>query len=133
MMYSDIMSRRVVKFGGSTLSVDDNVATFVRWLSGQPAAQTIVVVGGGTDVRLIAEEQLEDDFGDEEAHWRCIDVMHRNARLVQVETGASQWLERLSELTPPSGQAETLFLDPRQFMKDDARGKSPLPVSWDVS
>jgi aspartokinase-like uncharacterized kinase len=127
------MARRVVKFGGSTLAIDDYAESFVRWLSREPAAQTVVVVGGGIDVRRIAEEQLEEDFSDVEAHWRCIDVMRRNAERVQAQSGDAQWLARLSELPAPGDAAETFFLDPRQFMEDDARGKSPLPVSWDVS
>jgi aspartokinase-like uncharacterized kinase len=127
------MARRVVKFGGSTLSIDDYAESFVRWLSREPAAQTIVVVGGGIEVRRIADEQLEEDFSDVEAHWRCIDVMRRNAERVQMQTRDSQWLARLSELPAPGDGAATFFLDPRQFMEDDARGKSPLPVSWDVS
>jgi aspartokinase-like uncharacterized kinase len=127
------MARRVVKFGGSTLSAWDHRESFARWLSIQSPAQTIVVVGGGCEVRRIAEAQLAEEFSDEEAHWRCIDVMRRNAERLRSQMPDSPWLERLDELPEPSGVDETYLLDPRRFMEEDARGKSPLPASWDVS
>lgn len=127
------MFRRVVKFGGSTLSASDHAGLLSKWLGAQQPAQSIVVVGGGDEIRRIARRQQEEHFSDDEAHWECIDVMRDNTR--RLHRKLPQWLSlaTIAELPPPDGQGQTYLLDPRSFMEDDAKQRSPLPESWDVS
>jgi 5-(aminomethyl)-3-furanmethanol phosphate kinase len=139
--------RRVVKIGGSLFDhpawMDDlgqlaENRTWVddveRWIRSQPAATTLVVMGGGDAVDEVAAEQRTAGFSDAEAHWRCIRVMALHAR-------------RMAERMP----AWPLILDPREldgavvgstfvlradaFMEavDAVLGLGALPESWDVS
>jgi probable H4MPT-linked C1 transfer pathway protein len=124
---------RVVKFGGSALSLETYAERLRAWLARQSPLGSIVVVGGGAEVRAIAQEQLEEHFSDVDAHWRCIGVMHQNAKELQSLMPGSKWLADASELPESVEPGSVWILDPQRFMQDDARTRSPLPESWDVS
>lgn len=128
-----LMPRRVVKLGGSSLSKTDYADRLRCWLAGQPAAQSIVVVGGGASVEKIAARQRREEYDDARAHWECIDLMRRNAERLLLQSPEFVRLTTLEELPTGNGQAIVYVLDPRRFMEADARCVAPLPESWDVS
>jgi 5-(aminomethyl)-3-furanmethanol phosphate kinase len=132
MAMSDVVRRRVVKLGGSSMSAD-YAALLRRWLAVQPAVETIVVMGGGREISSVAKAQQLEEFDDAEAHWLCIEVMRQNAQNLIRQMPEAKWLPCCSEL-PSVGESTTLWIvDPWRFMLDDARTKTPLPESWDVS
>lgn len=111
----------------------DYASLLRRWLAEQPAAETIVVMGGGREISRVARAQVHDEFDDAEAHWLCIEVMRQNAQKLIQQVSEAKWLPCCSEL-PPAGESTTVWIvDPWRFMLDDAKTKSPLPESWDVS
>lgn len=125
---------RVVKFGGSALTMAEYVEKLRRWLKMQAGKATIMVVGGGSEVREIAMEQQEEHFSDEEAHWRCVDVMLANAKELLAEMPEGKWLADVDDLAKQAEAGTVLIVDPRRFMELDARRiKGRLPESWDVS
>lgn len=126
------LRRRVVKLGGSSMSAD-YASLLRRWLAVQSPVETIVVMGGGREISRVAQAQVREEFDDAEAHWLCIEVMRQNAQKLIQQIPDAKWLPCCSEL-PPAGMSTTLWVvDPWRFMLDDAKTKSPLPESWDVS
>lgn len=124
--------RRVVKLGGSSMSTD-YASLLRRWLAVQTPVETIVVMGGGREVGRVARAQQREEFDDAEAHWLCIEVMRQNAQKLVQQMPEAKWLPCCNEL-PAAGETTALWIvDPWRFMLDDAKSKTPLPESWDVS
>jgi aspartokinase-like uncharacterized kinase len=120
---------RVVKVGGSLLDLDDLADRLRCWLSGEPEASNVLVVGGGRRVDLIRAARSEPT--EVEAHWLAIDAMLANSRDLLSKLPEARWFERVQEICVCS----VGILNPVAFMQyDDARHPlGPLPASWSVT
>lgn len=129
------IKRRVVKIGGSLLELENWPIDVNRWLTSQPAACSLLVVGGGYPVRAIAAEQRRLGLDDVSVHWRCIREMRGHAQALAAMMPRWEWMCHLAELEFETNAAMTFVVDPWTFLKDDDARLSeiPLPESWDVS
>ena len=84
------MPRRVVKIGGSLLTMPDVAIGVERWLDRQPAASTLIVVGGGPPVDSIRELAELFPYPQEMLHWLCVDLLDASFRLMHAQQ--SRWL-----------------------------------------
>ncbi|MCA9131267.1 MAG: hypothetical protein KDB22_29485, partial [Planctomycetales bacterium] len=72
---------RVVKLGGSLLTLPSLREKFLRWCYDHPHPLSLIVVGGGTVVDAVRAIDQANPIEDEFAHWLCIDLMRHTARL----------------------------------------------------
>ncbi len=131
--------RRVVKVGGSLLLQSKLAESLREWIAGQPAAQTLVIFGGGELIEAIRRlDQLRP--GDPgEVHWRCVELLQATFDI------ASSWLvdwpridttgdfdEALAAIT--SGSPATL-VSVRSFYRRDSGSDSgsQLPLNWSTT
>ena len=146
--------RRVVKVGGSLLLQSKLAESLREWIAGQPAAQTLVIFGGGELIEAIRRlDQLRP--GDPgEVHWRCVELLQATFDI------ASSWLvdwpridttgdfdEALAAIT--SGSPATL-VSVRSFYRRDSGSQlrrdpgdsgsqlpgdsgSQLPLNWSTT
>ena len=80
---------RVVKVGGSLLNVQNLGGRLARWLSMQPTAVNLLVVGGGGLVDTVRDLDSKHRFDPEFVHWHCVELLDKTAAI-------------LSELLPQS-------------------------------
>ncbi len=69
---------RVIKIGGSLLTLRDLPVRFANWLQREPASVNLLLMGGGAEVRRLQSEQSCRGLSMEAAHFCAIDAMHRN-------------------------------------------------------
>jgi aspartokinase-like uncharacterized kinase len=124
--------RRVIKLGGSLLDWPELPSAFADWLSVQPPAANVVVVGGGTIVESLRTLDRAVSLGGEAAHWLAIRAMSLTAALAADLLSARSLAKTIEELQPSAGEALEV-LDVEQFMRADAAGDDPLPCNWQVT
>ena len=125
---------RVIKLGGSLLSMDRLGEVLHAWLESQSPATNLLVIGGGSLVDAVQIEAEADGLSDDLAHERALRAMGQTARQ------AAEFLEDPWRIASPEDawQAEgrlLLLLDPVRFEEEwnrEDQGK-PLPRSWDVT
>lgn len=66
---------RVLKLGGSLLTRKEWPQRLRAWLSGQPAALNLLVVGGGEIVEAVRDLDSVHQFSPAFAHWLCVDLL----------------------------------------------------------
>ena len=81
---------RIIKLGGSLLSLDDLSQRFHSWLESQPPARNLVVVGGGETVEAIRELDAIHRFPAVLTHWVCVDLMSVTASLASELLGLGE-------------------------------------------
>ncbi len=125
--------RRVVKLGGSLLSIPELHQRVWQWIGQQPEMPTLWLVGGGALVETLRQWQtiqVGRPFADEDAHWACIDLMSVTARMFG--SLFPQWPIVSSPGTVQghidSGQSNLVF-DCSEWIK----GVSNLPCDWSVT
>ncbi|MEZ6138547.1 MAG: hypothetical protein R3C53_26995 [Pirellulaceae bacterium] len=89
---------RVIKLGGSLLTLPNLREKFHRWCRDHPHSLTLIIVGGGEVVEAVrvvdAANRLPEDF----AHWICIDLMQYTARIAHGILGNVEIYETRDEL-----------------------------------
>ena len=81
---------RIIKLGGSLLSLDDLSQRFYTWLESQPPARNLIVVGGGEAVEAIRELDAIHRFPASLTHWICVDLMAVTASLASELLGLGE-------------------------------------------
>ena len=138
---------RVIKVGGSLLTLDELPSAFSRWLAAQPAARNVVVVGGGEMADAVRVADARFELGDEVCHELCLQLLGVSSRLfagiLQQHDSNSDvrlfdsFLELQLAIFKSSTPAVWSF-DPGDFVRADeaaerAAGREPLPHSWEVT
>lgn len=100
------MKVRVVKLGGSLLARHDWPLRLRKWLSAQPAASTLLVIGGGELVESVRQLDSVHHFPAEFVHWLCIDLLDQTAKianwlvpecsLIETEDELQIWLSKVA-------------------------------------
>ncbi len=132
------MMRRVVKLGGSLLTLPGLKATFGNWLSRQPVARNLVIVGGGDMVEAVRTLDSIHHLPSYLTHWSSIDLMHTTCSLAQAILGIAEMVDRPSTLEQwlqlgDSGaqQNAIALVSPRAYRSSIA--ESGLPETWDMT
>jgi aspartokinase-like uncharacterized kinase len=130
---------RIIKLGGSLLSLDDLRPRFHAWLQTQTPARNLIVAGGGQAVEAIRELDAIHHFSAALAHWICIDLMSVTATLaselldlerpIATERGLSEFLTRTSASPAIACIRPTAYYTPLIA----ASKQCTLPESWDCT
>lgn len=128
---------RVVKLGGSLFEFDELVPRLRAFLN-ESAAETLVVVGGGPWAEAVRDVDRRFALGEEASHVFAMQAMRLSARVLsrllpelKWADGVGDWQTRRQQVADPS---TAWIVDPMTFlMRDDARQRTPLPPSWDVT
>ena len=131
---------RVVKVGGSLLDMQNLGQRLASWLSAQPPAVNLLVVGGGGLVNAVRDLDSKHHFDAEFIHWQCVDLLDKTSaifdellprslehRLIRQREELSSYLDSYDK------QSSSLaVVSPAAFY---ARGGSEevLPSSWDTT
>ncbi|TWU45907.1 Amino acid kinase family protein [Novipirellula aureliae] len=94
----NIQRVRVIKLGGSLLSLKNLQETFHRWCRENPHPLTFVIVGGGGIVDAVREINAANPIPDKFSHWLCIDLMRHTARLAHQILGNVDLYETMHDL-----------------------------------
>jgi aspartokinase-like uncharacterized kinase len=131
---TSVVSRRVVKIGGSLLDWAD-LATHLRaWFDHQPPAQWLAIVGGGRLADALRDAHRTHGLTDELSHWLCARAMAIHAEMLASLLPGARWPASLDELSQAEIAPGLWFVDPVRFLaRDDALSPRPLPASWDVT
>ena len=123
---------RVIKVGGSLLEWPPLATSFRRWLSLEPPAANVVVVGGGRIVDILRTIDRAQRLSPEISHWLAIRAMSLTAALFSEILCEATLVHTLEELGPSSAQGMHVF-DVERFMREDAGGDDALRCTWDVT
>ena len=74
--------RRVVKIGGSLLTRQDLPLVLPNWISQQPPAETLCIVGGGAVIDAIRQLDEIHSCDPAKIHWMCVDLLQTTFQLV---------------------------------------------------
>ena len=135
------MNIRVIKLGGSLLTLPDLKQVFSHWLSQQSNAVNIIVVGGGKLVNDIRAEHERAPLDDTEAHWRCIDAMSENSQTIAAAFQLGplvrnyQQLRKLLTQDSLNKTATNIIFDPQDFLANHEPqiAGTPLEIGWHVT
>jgi len=118
---------RVIKLGGSLLTLPDLTARLERWLPRQPPMFNLCIVGGGQPVQKIRD--LDCSVDSSESHWSAVQQMDMHAR--SLSQRSSNWIF-FDSLNPHSfiSTAAINFFGVENWLRFEI---SCLPESWDVT
>ncbi|WP_164100430.1 amino acid kinase family protein [Candidatus Laterigemmans baculatus] len=129
------LKRRVVKLGGSLLSNPRLTAAVGAWLARQPAAQNLVVVGGGETVEAMRNLSRLFPLDDVAMHWRCVRLLRATfeifAELFPDWQPVAQ-CERLEELLKVSPRPGEWLIAVDAFYSPGTHDAG-LPVGWETT
>lgn len=123
---------RVIKLGGSLLSVQETPRRIRGWLESESALQVtcdlestrnIWIVGGGEMVNTVRDWDAKFSLETESLHWLCVDLMDLNARLLSA--WFSQWPIWDHQQAFPSQSNQILLT--RDWL---GQQENSLPKSW---
>ncbi|MEI7460487.1 MAG: hypothetical protein WCK15_13835 [Pirellula sp.] len=130
---------RVIKLGGSLLTMPNLKQKFQRWWRENPHPLTLIIVGGGPAVDAVRQVHLANPLSDEFAHWVCIDLLQHTARIAHQILGNVDLIETMDDLqqsfsdsnvkstTPIIAVVQVAICFAREYPN------MGLPESWDVT
>lgn len=130
---------RVIKLGGSLLTMPNLSAVFHRWCRANPHPLTLVIVGGGAIVDAVRQINDTNPLDEQFAHWLCMDLLQHTARLAHRILGDVEIYETAGELQQAFSAAKTRAYPPviaiAQVGIAFARNRpnQGLPASWEVT
>lgn len=130
---------RVVKVGGSLLTLPDLAARLVKWQAKQPRGVTVYLVGLGEIGDCIREYDGRFKLLPEQSHTMCLEALAVSARLLHAllpsqAIWTDDWQVLSSRNFPTEEQREYVFSPTLFFMNQEPlQSGDPLPVGWDVT
>lgn len=131
---------RVVKVGGSLLDVPNLGERLVSWVSQQPSAVNLFVVGGGGMVDAVRDLDSKHHFDANFVHWHCVDLLDKTSAILNELLPRSlehRWIRLRQELGSflDSGDKQSpsvAVVSPAAFY---VRGESEelLPSNWSTT
>jgi aspartokinase-like uncharacterized kinase len=130
---------RVIKLGGSLLTMSNLKQKFQKWWRENPHPLTLIIVGGGPAVDAVRQVHLANPLSDEFAHWVCIDLLQHTARIAHQILGNVDLIETMDDLqqsfsdsnvnstTPIIAVVQVSTCFNREYPN------MGLPESWDVT
>lgn len=127
-----MISRRVIKLGGSLLMQTDWPVWFARWRAAEPPALDIVISGGGKFADLVRQHTVQHGLSDETAHQSCLDCMAILAKIA-AELLSAPLVDSLAVIGQYREPA-LVVLDVRNFLaREELRHARPLPHDWSAT
>ena len=130
---------RVIKLGGSLLTMPNLKQKFQKWCRENPHPLTLIIVGGGPVVDAVRQVHQANPLSERFAHWVCIDLLRHTARIAHEILGNVDLYETKDDLQQPfSGSkvnSPTPIIAIVQVGTCFARmyPNMGLPESWDVT
>jgi aspartokinase-like uncharacterized kinase len=89
---------RIIKLGGSLLTLKDLRQRLDTWLAKQTSARNLLVVGGGAAVESIRELDALHHFPPKLTHWTSVEMMAVTATLASQVLGLERPISTEAEL-----------------------------------
>lgn len=132
---------RVIKVGGSLLDLPDLPLRLNDWLTDQPLAHNVLMVGGGPLVEQVRQWHCgqqsaeKEKFDEVTAHWICIDLMSVTARVLHAWLPDLKFTAEMRLLKRRVHDAgETLFDVAKWLRREEATLPGiRLPCQWEVT
>jgi aspartokinase-like uncharacterized kinase len=121
----------IVKVGGSAFRLPDWPERVATWLGKRPAAQHILIAGGGAvadEVRRLTAALRWDDVS---THWLAVKAMTFQSHVLAAGIRGTAVESSLEACRARLRSAPAVILDPYEILASDA-GRS-LPVGWHVT
>ncbi len=122
--------RRVIKIGGSLLLRDALSDSIQAWVSGQPPAQTIGIVGGGELIDAVRRLDAAVPSPSSWVHWQCVGLLRTTFEWLGPQldgwhlASTPEQFERLKRC--PECRSHLAAVDAFYH----AATESPLPEDW---
>lgn len=134
---------RVIKLGGSLLTLPDWHERFQRWLASEPPATNLLLIGGGELVDVLRREQERFPYSEKVMHDTALVVMDINAALAVARLPGARLLQTSAEIKRPlppvidrglNGAAAIHVIHITSWWKAAAAsGESLPPETWDTT
>lgn len=108
---------RIVKVGGSLLELPDLSRRIASWLQLQPAACYLFICGGGNRVDEMRMQTTSHRLTESDVHWKCIEIMAENARIMESVIPGAQVTESLSSFASAS-KFDLFIFAPTQWLRE---------------
>jgi aspartokinase-like uncharacterized kinase len=125
---------RVVKVGGSLLTVQQLEEALRMWLAEQPQGTNVLLVGGGAAADAVREASRRTELSDEESHWLAMGAMDQSTNGMQSLFPEAVAVQSLAEIRA-ADCGELLIIRPSALLRQESieLGPERLPHSWSVS
>lgn len=151
------MQLRVVKVGGSLLSLPNLGDCLRRWLASEAPAASLLLVGGGPPIDALRALATSYRYDEQFLHWLCIDAMDISYRLLAEQLPEWKRVRTAAELTQivedarhcnvrrghpglnrqrsPSAISIRGLVSPAAFYTRESEAGLPYrpPLSWDTT
>ena len=123
---------RVIKLGGSLLTLPDWHERFLRWLDSEPLATNLLLVGGGEMVDVLRREHERFPYTEKTMHDAALAVMDINAELAVARLSGSRLLQNVAELELLATALHVIRIT-SWWKAAVARGETLPPETWDTT
>lgn len=127
----------MVKVGGSLLQFPGLSHQLSAWLSAQPAADYVLIAGGGVLAEAIRRIDATQGLGEESAHWICVRAMSVTARMLAAILPTATLLDDLramhSKRNRSARSVSILDVEPFLLQSEQDHEGVKLPPAWSVS
>ena len=135
------MTVRVTKLGGSLLLSPRVGERFMRWISLEPPALSLVVVGGGPLVDAVRELATLHNYEEQFLHWLCVDLMQASHRLFAAQVPDCTLINHKAELQEAVDRYAqqkarcVALVNVSAFYSRESEAELPLrlPCSWETT
>jgi len=125
---------RVVKVGGSLLTLDNLGHKLRTWLDLQSPAVNVLLAGGGTAANLVREADRQFCLEEERTHWLAVQAMSLTANLLHALLPEADMVGSLSVIRAVAG-TPWLIVDPEKLLRLETEklGAERIPHNWHVT
>lgn len=127
---------RVVKLGGSLLTLPDLTYRIRKWIKLDPQHINLWVIGGGNLVEVVREFDRVHPMAPEFIHWFCVDLLAKTSELVLNLLPEFSLVDSQSTLERLSQDAQRTpgdFIVPPQLFYDRHISDCSLPQNWQTT
>jgi aspartokinase-like uncharacterized kinase len=128
------MSLRVIKLGGSLLTLPDWHERFLRWLTTEPPAINVLLIGGGELVDVLRREHERFPYTEKQMHFAALAAMEINAQLAHARLPEAPLLNPNSHavvLPAPPSLVLVKVLD--WWNSSTGQSNTPHEESWRIT
>jgi aspartokinase-like uncharacterized kinase len=125
---------RVIKLGGSLLTLPDWHERFQRWLATESPAINVLLIGGGELVDVLRREHARFPYTDKQMHFAALAAMEINAQLALARLPQAQLLNpniNLTDLPPPPSLVLVKIVE--WWYDSNRHGELPPEESWRIT
>lgn len=126
--------RRVVKIGGSLLTYPNLIESLHHWVSKQPPAETLCIVGGGEMIDAVRRLDAIHMCRPDSVHWICVDILQASFQLLAswcdwpTVNNSAELQERLRSGFPTDSPA---LIAVHSFYHPTIQTAEPVPLPHD--